>query len=131
MKIRPDYKGRKDEWTGTPDDRTTVRYYESIDEEGYFYELYVMIDGVKSAIIITNDGVSIDFRGGPNVGGTIHTNIVPRRLFEGEKELTWDKLEKIIRIIEVTDGEGRSYTAAEMEGQYQQYLRETGGEEVH
>ncbi len=122
MKITPDYKGRDDEWTGGSEDKYTVRYYESIDSEGYFYELYVNVDGIKSAIIITDDGVSIDYRAGSCCGSSVHTNLVPRRLFGEKKELTWPYLKRIIRILESTDGEGRFYTKEEMRAQYQEWL---------
>ena len=39
MKITPDYQGRNDGY-----DNNTVRFYESIDDDGYFYECYVLID---------------------------------------------------------------------------------------
>jgi hypothetical protein len=108
MKITPDYKGRDDEY-----DDNTVRYYESINKKGYFYELYVMIDDVKAKIIITNGGVSIDFVD----GRCVHTNIIPERLFK-ENELTWPKLRKIIRIIENTEAEGMVYSQEEMREKY-------------
>lgn len=47
MKITPDYNGRNDLY-----DKDTVRYYESLDNDGYFYEMYVMVDGVKSKIVL-------------------------------------------------------------------------------
>lgn len=121
MKIRPDYEGRNDEWTGGPDDKLTVRYYEKVYEDGYFYELYVMIDGVKSAIIITEGGVSIEWRSGPNCDATIHTNIVPKQLFEGLERLTWPHLLKIIKIVESTGGEGLSYSREEMKELYERW----------
>lgn len=61
-----------------------------------------MIDGRKAVIIITECGVSVDFRCGPKAGGSIHTNIVP-------KSLSWDQLIHILGVIEKTDIEGSFY----------------------
>lgn len=123
MKIKADHEGRDDEYSKGPHHKNTVRYWESIDEDGYFYELYVMIDGVKSAIIVTDDGVHIDWRAGRNCGGTVHTNIVPRRLFGERKELDWSRLARILKILESTGGEGKSYTPKEMQEEFAEWQR--------
>jgi hypothetical protein len=39
------------------------------------------------------------------------------------KELSWECLEKIIKIIENTDMEGKFYTAKEMDEQYKEWCR--------
>lgn len=95
MNITPDYKNRNDEF-----DDDIIRYYENIDDNGYFYELYVIADGIKSAIVVTDYGVSIEFRSGEKEGSVMNTEIVPKRLFPDKKKLSWNDLEQIIKIIE-------------------------------
>lgn len=104
MKITPDFEGRDDEF-----DDDTVRYYERIDDD-YFYELYVLIDGEKATISITEDGVSVDQN-----GECTHTNIIPRSIFGEKESLSWPKLRHILRIVEKTGLEGKTYTAEEMD----------------
>lgn len=99
-------------------DENTIGFYENIDDEGYFYELYVLIDDKKAAIIITDDGISIDFVD----GSCIHTNIVPNRLFPNMKSLPWKCLRKIIKILEDTGMEGKHYSAKEEEELYQKWV---------
>jgi hypothetical protein len=114
MRITPDYKGRDDEY-----DDDTVRYYEEVRENNYFYELYVMIDGIKSKIVVTKHGViinSID-------GSSIHTNIVPESLFKANS-LTWPNLLKIICIIEDIGAEGKRLSSKEMRNNYSNWKKE-------
>jgi hypothetical protein len=89
----------------------TIRYWQTIDNYGYYYELYVIVGNKKASIIITNDGVSIEFLRNKD---SIHTNIVPCRLFPNQKELKWDNLIQIIKILEATGCEGKTYSAEEM-----------------
>lgn len=112
MKITPDYKGRNDGY-----DNHTVRFYESLDDDSYFYELYVLIDGKKAAIIITDDGVSVDMI----TGESIHTNIVPERLYGKRKSLQWKHLSKILELVEGSEAEGRVFSKQEMEALYEQW----------
>lgn len=112
MKITPDYKGRNDEY-----DNNTVRFYESIDDNSYFYELYVLIDGKKAAVIVTNSGVSVDYL----TGESVHTNIVPERLYGKRKSLKWKHLSKILEIIESTNGEGKIFSKQDMNALYEKW----------
>jgi len=98
-------------------DDKTIRYYEEIDEDGYFYELYVLLDGVKAAIIILDEGVSVDFYSGE----CNCTNIVPNRLFPNCKSLVWDQLYQIVKTLAKTGIEGRAYSKDEMEASYQKW----------
>lgn len=45
---------------------------------------------------------------------TIHTNLVPERLFGEATRLVWDHLRRIIEILEHTNIEGMRYTPEEM-----------------
>lgn len=115
MKITPDHNNRDDSY-----DEKTVRYYESIDKEGYFYEMYVLVDGKKAAVIVTDEGVSVDFTSGV----CVHTNIVPNRLFPGKKMLEWSKLHKILKILESTEMEGKVFSAKQMKDRYKKWKNE-------
>jgi len=117
MKIKPHIEGREDDGY----DNETIRYYESLDDKGYFYELYVLIDGNYSAIIITEGGVSVEFREGPKSGASIHTNIIPENLFPNSKSLEWDQLCKIIKILEVSDLEGRFFSKKHMDDLFEEW----------
>src|SRR5262245_12010146 len=112
MKISPDYEGRDDGY-----DNNTVRFYEEIDDRGYFYELYVLIDSKKAAIVITDAGVSIDFID----GSSIDTNIMPEGRYGKQKSLQWEQLRKIIRIIEATGAEGKVWSKEEMDKFYDKW----------
>ncbi len=95
MKIGVDlecYDGENSE--GYDDD--TIRFWESIGDDGYFYELYVLIDGVRGAIHITDCGVDVNFRS----GGGFWTNIEPELIFGKCKSLTWEQIFFIIFILE-------------------------------
>ena len=113
MKILPDYKGRNDEF-----DENTIRYWEEIDEDGYFYELYILADGEQAAVIIMDNGVHLDYR----AGNSIHTNIVPGRLFPNQKELKWSQIAKILSLLEKTDAEGMGFSKTEMDRFYKKWL---------
>ncbi len=91
MIIKPDFEGRND---GYDDD--TIRYYESIDDDGYFYECYVLVNDKKSRIVITDEGVSIDFK---ESGETLCTDIVPKDLFPDHTSLNWNQICKILIIL--------------------------------
>jgi len=120
MKISADFEGRDDEY-----DDETIRYYESLSsDDGYFYEVYVLIDGVTAAIIITDDGVSVDFK---DSGESIHTNIVPKFLFGEQHSLTFAKIARIITILESTGTEGRKFSVLEMNSLYEQWKDKHGG----
>lgn len=112
MKITPDYEGRDDGY-----DNDTVRFYENLNDNDYFYELYVLIDSKKAAIIVTNEGVSVDFLD----GRSIHTNIVPERLYGKTRSLKWKQLSKILETIEATDAEGKVWSSQEMEAMYNKW----------
>lgn len=101
-------------------DDNTIRYWEKHNEEGYFYELYVVIhsrydkdiDKKRTNIVITPEGVSLDIDTDPK---TIrHTNITPNTLFPNKKTLTWDDIMYMVEILENTDLEGVSYNAKEL-----------------
>ncbi len=116
MIITPDYKGRNDEY-----DENTVRYYEKIYDDWYFYELYVLVHKKKARIVITNRGVSIDFK---KSGKTIGTNIDPEGLFGKTKKLKWAQLHKIIKILEKTGLEGKTHSKEEMNELYEEWKRQ-------
>jgi hypothetical protein len=118
MKITPDYKGRNDGY-----DKDTVRYWERVDENSYFYELYVLIDGNKSRIQVTEGGVCVDFKNPINSISHIDTNIIPKRLFPYKKFLEWEELYKIIKILQATGIEGRAFTVEEEEKLYKEWLK--------
>ncbi len=98
-------------------DKNTVRYYTEIDDDGYFYECYVLVDGKKAAIVITDNGVNIDFDSGECLG----TNITPERLFPNDKSLSWKQIRKIIRILEKIDGEGKLHSKEYMDAKYEEW----------
>lgn len=108
-------------------EKGTYCWWEGIDEEGYFYEIYVCLDGNEAEIIVTNEGVSIEFRNSKL--GFITTNIKPNRLFPKLKKLEWKHLNRIITILESTGFEGRSYSEKESEELYRQFLNEFPNEE--
>jgi len=100
-------------------DDETYRYWESPDRnEGYFYEIYILADGEEARVVITDYGVSVDFRVS---GKSIHTNIVPNRLHPGVERLNWGHLERILRIVRDTDLEGKTFSKQEMDDQYQEW----------
>jgi hypothetical protein len=78
--------------------------------------LYVIINDQKAAIIVTDDGVSVDFLVSEQ---TIHTNIVPKRIFGEREDLNWKRLRYIIHLLENTNLEGRLYSRAEMKKSFQ------------
>ena len=100
-------------------DNDTIRWYEENNKHGYFHELYVLIDDVKAAIVITNYGVSVNYL----TRESIHTNIIPERLFEGKKKLSWREVAKIVDILEKTGIEGKFYSKEEMESEYKLFKR--------
>jgi len=112
MKFEVDYVGRNDGY-----DDETFRFYESVDADGYFYEVYVLIDKEKAAIAITDNGVSVDFMS----GSSIHTNIVPNKMFQGQKFLSWNQIAKILTVLENTDLEGVTYSKEQMESSFQEW----------
>lgn len=104
-RITADWQDRDDEYTDTPDNETTVRYYANEeDADGYFYEMYVRVNGDQAAIIVTPNGVSIDFR---ESGESIHTNLVPTRMFPEHATLEWDQLNQILMVLRRTGIDGR------------------------
>src|ERR1022692_743204 len=114
-KLTVDYKDKNDDY-----DKDTVRYYTKLYEDGYFYELYMLYNGKKVAIIVTECGVSVDFR---KSGKSIHTNIRPDKLFPGKSKLEWDDLHDIIDILEATDLEGKESSAKEMKKLHKELKR--------
>ncbi len=98
-------------------DDKTIRYYEEIDETGYFYELYVRIDGQIARIIVLDEGVEVDF----DSGECTYTNITPNRLFPNCKSLCWDQLYKIVKTLEKIGIEGKTYSANEMDASLEKW----------
>jgi hypothetical protein len=123
-KITPDFEGRDDEY-----DDDTIRYWESHEDGEYYYELYVLVDGRVARIVVTNFGVSVDFKdeeGQPSE--SIHTNIVPNRLFGETEKLSWNQLLKIVSILESIGIEGTKYSKKEMDEMYEKWKKLTGNE---
>jgi len=126
-RITADWQDRDDEYTDTPDNETTVRYYANEeDADGYFYEMYVRVNGDQAAIIVTPNGVSIDFR---ESGESIHTNLVPTRMFPEHATLEWNQLNQILMVLRRTGIEGRIYSREEMEERFRRWKEETGYKE--
>lgn len=98
----------------------TYRWCDETNEEGYYYEIYVVINDKEAKVIVTEFGVSIEFRDQT----AIRTNIVPQRLFPEDKELDWGKLLKILDILEATNCEGKGRSKKQMDELYQQFLDE-------
>jgi len=125
MKITADYEGRDDEY-----DNETIRFYEEVDDEGYFYEVYVLIDGGKAAVIITDEGVSVQWRAGEKEGGSIITPLTPEKIFPNQKDLTWDDIQKILKILIGMDRKsgaiGEYHSPDGMKELYEQFKKETG-----
>lgn len=93
MKITPDFEGRNDEY-----DDDTVRYYEEVNDDGYFYELYVLIDGKKASISVTNSSITVY----PTWAGEVPTNMVPSQMFPDLKKLEWKHLRAVLRLLEIS-----------------------------
>ena len=97
MKIEADWEGRDDEWSNTPDHKITVRFWEDPNKKnGYYYELYVMVDNRKAIIFITPDGVSIDFK---DDGSCIFYALIPSEIFPELETLKWKHLHAIIKLL--------------------------------
>jgi hypothetical protein len=118
MKISPDYKGRDDQY-----DKHTVRYYEELSESGdYFYELYVLINRKKAAIMVAKDFVVIEWRHYKRpCRSHILTNITPGSLFPNERALAWTKLHRIIKILEQIEIEGKSFRPKKIDAVYEEW----------
>ncbi len=125
-KITADWQDRDDEYTGTPDDKITVRYYSKEDDDEYFYEMYVRVNGDQAAVVVTPHGVSVDFR---ESGETIHTNLVPMRMFPEHATLEWDQLNQILIVLRKTGIEGRVFSREEMEERFERWKKEEGIDE--
>lgn len=100
MKIRSDSKF---------DD--VIRYWQTVDNIGYYYELYVLAGTKKAVIMITNDGVSVEYI---TSGDNIHTNLIPKRMFPNQKELSWSDITRIVKTLEAINCEGKVFSAEEM-----------------
>jgi hypothetical protein len=120
MLIKPDCEGRDDGY-----DNETFRYYENLSEDGYFYEVYILVGEKKAAVVVTEDGVSVDFL---ESGKTIHTNIVPKAVFSGHERLTWRQIAHILVVLSNTELEGRSYSKEEMDSLYEVWKQSTKDE---
>ncbi len=83
-----------------------------------------MIDDVKAAVVITNHGVSVNYL----TRESIHTNLIPEKLFQGKQKLEWRDIVKIVRTLEKTGLEGRLYSKEEMEEQYRLFKEAIEGE---
>lgn len=105
-------------WNDGEDDRT-IRYCSEVNEEGYFYELYVMLNDTHAAIVVTNNGVSIDFLS----GDSILTSFEPNEFFNGKEELDWEDLCRIIDYLDETNCKGRRFTSEQMESFYDEWKR--------
>lgn len=112
-KIKPDLKA----YDGEGCEKNTIPYWEQIDEDGYFYELYVVIKKRRAAIHITDNGLDIEWR----KGGGLWTNIDPQNYFPGKKELDWDNILCLLKVLENMDFEGVAYSAEELESLYRKW----------
>lgn len=117
MEITADFKGFND---GLDDD--VIRYWKNETEDGYIYELYVLIDSRKASITVLSGGISVDYQDA--ACETVHTNIVPGKIYQDRSKLTWDELDSLIEILQNTGCEGKIYYRDEMEALYQQLLPE-------
>lgn len=105
-------------WDDEEDDQT-IRYYSEINEEGYFYELYVMLNDTHAAIVVNKNGVSIDL----SSGESIFTSFEPNEFFNGKEELDWGDLCQIISYLERTNCRGQRVSAEQMESFYDEWKR--------
>jgi hypothetical protein len=122
MKLQPAItKANGDPWhDGLADD--VFRYWEDEEPDAdgdYYAEVYVLADDKKAAVVITRFGVSIDFYSGEST----HTNIIPDRLFPGRDRIGWDEIERVLRLIERTGGEGCLYSKEEMDALVEEWNR--------
>jgi len=123
-KITADFEDRNDGY-----DDETVRYYEEISDRGYFYEVYVLIEGDKAKINITEEGVSVDFWDEEIQGanGSMMFKLTPNKLFPDRKFLEWENIEKIIKYVAIIlDADNLNeiatyFTADEMDNFYKEW----------
>lgn len=113
MEITPDPNA----YGGDGYDEDTILYHEKVYENWYFYELYVLIDDKSAAIVITDNGVSVDFKSGE----CTRTNITPKKLFPDSKSLSWKQISKILKVLKNTGIEGKLYSKDEMDALYQEW----------
>ena len=108
----------------TSNNENKLRYCAEIYNDDYFYKVYVTINEIKAAIVITTDGVSVDILEGESKNSVIHTNIVPQKLFPQCKELNRNQLEKIVKIVENTGCEGKLYSPKDIKFTYNKWKNE-------
>lgn len=112
MKLQPYNYGPKDTWLPPGE----FSYYEKVDDEGYFYEVYALMNTRKVRIVITDNGVSIECK---NKGDVIFTDIDPSMLFPNKKSLTWGDLSVILNKIDDRDHESEFTSGKKMNEMYE------------
>jgi len=123
MEIKVDYEGRDDEHTHAGFHETTIRYWTNLSDEGYYYELYVIAEGQVARIVITDRGVSIDFKDSHE---TISTDLDPEAIFGPQTELEWDKhLSYIVHLLQKDKFVGKRQSKEDMNELYERFLKET------
>jgi hypothetical protein len=94
-------------------------YDESVSAEidRYFYDITFTLADHAHGVIITSDGVSIDWHGGSSTS----TNITPNKIFPNRNKLNESELIYIMDLLEEINFEGYIYNPTEMENYYQKW----------
>ena len=102
-------------------------YHEEIDDEGYSYEVYALMNTRKVRIVITESGVSIECK---NSGDIIWTDIDPSQLFPDRKSLEWHDLAIILDKINDRDHESTYSSSDEMKKMFNKWETEVKGKDI-
>jgi len=105
-------------------DDETFTYYEDVDDQGYYYEIYAVVDGKRAAIVVWEASVHVDFVTGENIA----TNITPGSLFPERTSLNWKHLARILVILATTGCEGKYKSREEMDKVFHQWLDSDEGQ---
>lgn len=83
-----------------------IPYRESLDEDGYSYELIVSYRGNKGLLFVCESGVHVEWE---NSSDWIKSNLMPERLFGKLEKLNEDQLKQILKTMINTGFEGFHY----------------------
>lgn len=83
-----------------------VPYRETLDEDGYSYELLINYRDKKGLLFICEYGVHVEWE---EVLGWTRSNLIPERLFGKSEKLNEDQLKQILKTMINTGFEGFSY----------------------